>query len=205
VLHDQAAPALLDTYHDERQPVGRTITEQALANSISMGRTSRRPHGVTARPEFLNEQGMIFGASYASSAVIPDGTPPVSTANPVTDYVPSGRPGGRAPHVALVRDGARASTIDLVGRRFALFTGRSGRAWRDAAQRAAEARRLPLDIVTIGDGGDYADADGTFPAVYGIDDSGAVLVRPDGYVAWRARAANDATGFASALTHVLGR
>lgn len=201
VLHGFAAPSLLDTYHAERQPVGRAITEQSLANSISMGRLSQQPHGALARPEFLNEQGMIFGASYESSAVVPDGTPPVPVANPVTDYVPSARPGGRAPHVALLRDNARLSTIDLVGRRFVLFAGRAGMAWRDAAQRAAEARQIPLDVVTVGDGGDYADADGTFQALYGIDDSGAVLVRPDGYVAWRARAGADTT----ALDDVLGR
>jgi hypothetical protein len=170
-----------------------------------MGRLSQQPQGALARPEFLNEQGMIFGASYESSAVMPDGTPPVAVANPVTDYVPSGRPGGRAPHVALVRDGARASTIDLVGRRFMVFTGPAGRAWSDAARRAADVRRIPLDVVTIGDGGDYTDEDGTFHAVYGIDEGGAVLVRPDGYIAWRSRSGATAAALDTALAQLLGR
>ena len=51
---------------------------------------------------------MIFGAAYTSSAVVPDGTPPPPVANPVTDYVPSARPGGRAPHVWLERGGERS-------------------------------------------------------------------------------------------------
>ena len=114
VLCGVAGPALLDTYHDERQPVGRAITDQSLNNSLSMGRLGGRSSGTAiARPEYLNEQGMIFGAAYTSSAVVPDGTPAPMLANPVTDYVPSARPGARAPHVWLERNGVRISTIDL--------------------------------------------------------------------------------------------
>src|SRR4029453_13275142 len=82
VLQGWAAPALLDTYEAERLPLGRPITEQSLANAASMGRIG--PEAVAhaaaptasaetrARPEFLNEVGMIFGAAYASSAIVPD-------------------------------------------------------------------------------------------------------------------------------------
>ena len=69
---------------------------------------------------------MIFGASYTSRAVVPDGTVAPVVANPVTDYVPSARPGGRAPHVWLERGGARISAIDLVGDGLVLLTGRQG-------------------------------------------------------------------------------
>jgi 2-polyprenyl-6-methoxyphenol hydroxylase-like FAD-dependent oxidoreductase len=189
VLHGWAAPSLLDTYHDERQPVGRTITEQSLVNSISMGRLGRQADGqARARPEYLNEQGLIFGASYTSAAVIPDGTPPPAVANPVTDYVPSARPGSRAPHAWLARAGARASTLDLVGRRFVLFTGARGDGWRAVARGIAERSRLPLDVVTVDAA---ADVDGACATVYGIEDDGAVLVRPDGHVGWRGRSARD--------------
>jgi putative polyketide hydroxylase len=82
VLHGAAGPSLLDTYHDERQPVGRVITEQSLNNSISMGRLGVRGAApVIARPEYLNEQGMIFGSSYVSAAVVPDGTAAPVVAN----------------------------------------------------------------------------------------------------------------------------
>src|SRR4029077_11646917 len=101
VLRGAASPRLLDSYHDERQPLGRAITQQSLNNAISMGRLNRTAGTAGARPEYLNEQGMIFGASYESSAVVPDGTALPTVANPITDYVPSARPGGRAPHVWL--------------------------------------------------------------------------------------------------------
>ena len=65
VLQGKAATPLLETYHDERQPLGQAITEQALANAISMGRTAEDAARPAARGrEFLNEQGMIFGATY---------------------------------------------------------------------------------------------------------------------------------------------
>ena len=165
-----------------------------------MGRLSRQPQGTLARPEYLNEQGMIFGASYVSSAVISDGTPPPAVASPVTDYVPSGRPGGRAPHVTLERNDARVSTIDLVGRGFVLLTARAGRAWRDAAARAAAACGMPIDVVID------EHPDGAFPSLYGVDAGGAVLVRPDGYIAWRQpNAAGASETLPAAFAAVLGR
>lgn len=121
---------------------------------------------------------MIFGASYESAAIVPDRTPPPRYANPVTDYTPSGRPGGRAPHAWLTRGGARVSTIDLVGKRFALRA--SGAAWR---------------------------ADGAWHTTYGLEAGSAMLVRPDGYVAWRGRGAEPepAASLPSAMASILGR
>src|SRR6202011_2025861 len=56
VLRGLGRDALLDTYHDERQPVGRVITQQSLENSLSMGRLSGETSPPTlARPEYLNE------------------------------------------------------------------------------------------------------------------------------------------------------
>jgi putative polyketide hydroxylase len=197
VLHGGAASALLDTYDAERRPVGEAITEQSLANSISMGRLGHQAPGF-ARPEYLNEQGLIFGATYESAAVLPDGLAPPTIANRITDYVPDGRPGGRAPHAWLSHDGAQISTIELVGQRFTLFGGPE---WR----RARGTPPVPLDVVTIGDAGDFQDPEGRWRAVYGVEPSGAVLVRPDGYVAWRmARAPSDpGAAFNAALTRVL--
>jgi 2-polyprenyl-6-methoxyphenol hydroxylase-like FAD-dependent oxidoreductase len=67
VLKDQASPALLDTYHAERQPLGLLITQNALENSLSMGRTARQDsaktaaHGIPQRagPDFWCELRVI--------------------------------------------------------------------------------------------------------------------------------------------------
>jgi 2-polyprenyl-6-methoxyphenol hydroxylase-like FAD-dependent oxidoreductase len=190
VVHGWAAPSLLASYERERLPVGRAITEQSLANARSLGRgdpstSTSAPTDTLARPEFLNELGMIFGAAYESPAIVPDGTPAAVVRNPVTDYVPTGRPGGRAPHVWLERSGMRLSTIDLFGDRFVLLAGVDGPAWRDAATAAARGLGVPLQAFTIGAGGDLGDAEKRWPDVYGVRPDGAVLVRPDGHVAWR--------------------
>src|SRR5262249_29394383 len=96
VLKGQAGDSLLDTYHAERQPLGLLITQNALENSLSMGRTARQDSAKLPRSEFLNEQGLIFGATYDSSAVVSDGTAPPTVDDPVTQYVPSATPGRRA-------------------------------------------------------------------------------------------------------------
>jgi 2-polyprenyl-6-methoxyphenol hydroxylase-like FAD-dependent oxidoreductase len=204
VLRGNADDTLLDSYHDERQPLARLITENALANALSMGRTERKSK-VLPRQQFLNEQGLIFGANYQSTAVLPDGTPPVAVADPVTEYVQSARPGSRAPHVRLTRGAEQISTIDLFGAHFTLLAGRNGEAWQKSAQ-AIGSSRPPIAAHSIGNGG-LSDPDGNWHEVYGVDPDGAVLVRPDGYVAWRSRSgvANPQASLRAAIDGLLGR
>ena len=185
VLFGTADDKLLDSYNAERQPLGRIITQNSLANALSMGRTARQSN-VLPRREFLNEQGLIFGACYQSTAVVPDGTPPVAVDDPVTEYVPSARPGSRAPHVHLKRGDEQISTIDLFGPHFVLLAGRDGDPWRRAAQGLGTSWP-PLIAFTVGKDGDLSDPDGDWHDAYGVDPDGAVLVRPDGHVAWRSR------------------
>ena len=188
VLHGWADAALLDTYEAERLPYGRAITEQSLANSLSMGRGAPGNGTATrARPEFLNEIGMVFGASYDSRATVPDGTARPAGVNPVTEHLPSARPGGRAPHVWLSRDGRQISTLDLFFPRLTLLAGARGASWCEAARAAAARHSLPLAAFVVG--ADVGDPDNRWPDVYGVEPVGAVLVRPDGHVGWRIRGA----------------
>lgn len=75
-----------------------------------------------------------------------------------------GRPGTRAPHVWMEEG---RSTLDLFGSKFVLMAG-SG--WREPAPQGADK---------------YVIEDPRILAAYGITPAGAVLVRPDGFVAWR--------------------
>jgi putative polyketide hydroxylase len=172
VLAGRAEDALLESYHEERRPVGVFAADQSYQQFS--GARDAKPFG---------NWGVIFGPRYESSAVVPDGSPATELADPALDYVPEARPGARAPHAWLGRDGARISTLDLFGEGFVLLAAPGGRAWLEAGDAAA--RRLGLRSVGHRLGGDVTPLDEAIGS-YGIGDDGCVLVRPDGYVAWRA-------------------
>lgn len=206
VLRGEAGESLIDTYDAERRPLAELTTRSSLANALSMGRTAKQGSAMLPRREFLNEQGLIFGVAYNSAAVVPDGTPLIVPEDPVTEYLPSARPGARAPHVWLHQAGERVSTIDLLGDRFVLFAGPAGEAWAQAAEAFASVGSLPLAAYVVG-GAELLDTDDAWCSAYGVDADGAVLVRPDGYVAWRSKGgAPDVMAELQSVTdHLLGR
>jgi hypothetical protein len=192
VLKGWAKPELLDTYDTERRPWGQWVTDEALAHAYSMGRGPQ--HDIAsgdspalARPEFHSELGVIFGASYTSPAVIPDGSDAPEITNRVSQYVPTARPGARAPHVWLQTNGHRTSAHDLIGMGFTLFAGVRGAPWRDAARAVSASLGVPMNAYTVGARADLRDPEGNWAEAYGVQADGAVLVRPDGHVAWRQR------------------
>jgi 2,4-dichlorophenol 6-monooxygenase len=154
--------------------------------------------------------GLQLGFAYASGAVAGDGGAEPVPAASVRDYVPSALPGSRVPHAWVTRAGIRVSTLDLFAYdRFTLVAGPAGRAWAEAAGgrvwAEAAGGRVPIDYFAIGR--DVADEDGRWMDLLGIDDGGAVLVRPDQHVAWRSRhgVADPAGALAGALATILSR
>jgi putative polyketide hydroxylase len=140
---------------------------------------------VAASRRYGNHLGVEFGAAYDSAAVIPDGTEAPSPDDPYSDYIPVARPGHRAPHIALGRWGD-VSTIDLVaGAGFTVLAGPAGSAWIEAATRAGKESSVPIGCYVVGSPS-LEDPTASFCKRYGISEDGAVLVRPDGYVAFRA-------------------
>jgi 2,4-dichlorophenol 6-monooxygenase len=149
-----------------------------------------------------------IGFSYAEGAVAPDGTELPARDPSGREYRPTTRPGHRLPHAWLERDGRRSSTHDLVGTGgFALITGTDGEAWTKAAQEATARFGVDIAVVSVGPGGDYADAEGSWATLRQISEGGALLVRPDNVVAFRAMEADpDAVGaLGDAVAVVLGR
>jgi len=212
VLGEWAGPPLLETYEREREPVDRWITEQTLRNLASLrrvgaGATEKDTSMHDGRQEFFHEQGMVFGATYESTAVVPEGMALPEVANPVTEYIPAAHPGCRAPHVWLERAGQQLSTLDLFGTEFVLLVAQAGRAWCQAAAEVAQTRHVPLQSFTVGPEGDLVDPDESWATTYGVENEGAVLVRPDGHVAWRCRSsvAHPEQALQGVLASVLGK
>jgi hypothetical protein len=191
VIQGHANATLLDTYASERKPVGRLTAEQAFSRYVTRTapwlQATERFEPVI--PDFDIELGYLYDS--------PSGT----HADPRQTL---GMPGSRAPHVWLTRGATRLSSIDLTGE-YLLLAGPDGAAWVDAARDVALAYRgLALHAYCVGR--DLGDPDGGFAAAYGISSSGASLIRPDGFVAWRAIELPPAPGpaFRQALGRSLG-
>jgi 2-polyprenyl-6-methoxyphenol hydroxylase-like FAD-dependent oxidoreductase len=180
VVNGVAGPGLLDTYDAERRPIGALMVEQAYTRYV----TRVAPYlGTDGMQALVDDFSLEIGCRCNSPAVVLDpGRQPALHEHPRES---KGRPGSRAPHVALERGGARVSTLDLFGLRYALLAGPTGGAWRDAAVSAASGLGLPLDAYVVG-ADDLADPESGFADAYALSAAGAVIVRPDGIVAWRA-------------------
>ncbi len=119
-----------------------------------------------------------YGYQYRSQAII-------SEDKAVKRVELDGRPGTRAPHIWVEKQGQRLSTLDLFGHDFVLLTGQEGAAWCEAAQEIASRFNVPLTAYRIGFQGDLLDPMNCWQQKAGIKADGALLVRPDGIVAWR--------------------
>jgi 2,4-dichlorophenol 6-monooxygenase len=158
----------------------------------------------------FREHVVEYGYSYESTAVVCDGSRPRSTPDDIRLYQPSTRPGHPLPHAWLDDgDGNRVSTLDLVRPgRFLLIAGENGGPWCEAASAVAASNRIPVDTVRIGHiDGDVLDSCCHWLRQREIASDGAILVRPDRFVAWRSLGAttDPASTVRGALEQVLHR
>jgi len=158
----------------------------------------------------FDEHNVEAGYRYASAAIVPDGTPEPTPIDAIRVYEPSTRPGSPLPHAELEDgEGRRLALLDLVAPgRFLLIAGEDGADWCRAAERVASERRLPVDSVRVGHlQGEHRDVRCAWLRQREITPRGAVLVRPDRFVAWRSLdAMSDPTAALEAvLDAILGR
>ena len=199
-INGWGGPHLVQSYVDERLPIGHRNTTIARGFADSIGNFFADPHleevtpaGEAARAvagsyllghaqrEF-NIPGVTFGVRYDGSKIVwADAPPPQDASN---EYKPSGIPGGRAPHLWVDRS---QSLYDLFGPEFTLLCF-SRSLDEEQWQTAAKKRSVPLKLLALDQGRD----------LYGAD---LVLIRPDQYVAWRGSGACDP---AAILARVLG-
>ncbi|MBV8653165.1 MAG: FAD-dependent monooxygenase, partial [Alphaproteobacteria bacterium] len=183
VLRGLASDKLLDSYDVERRPVaqsnadfsyGNMIRFRRLDDAVRSGNEDRIRFWVNDLDNHLHSIGQALGFVYEEGAVVPDGTP--RGGHLTRTYFPSDRPGGRFPHIWL--DMARKrSTLDWFDKEFTVVTGPLGGEWLEAGRNVTRKLGIPLGLQQLPDA---HQADGIQMGL-----RGAVLVRPDGHVAWR--------------------
>ena len=179
---------LIESYTRERQPIGaRNVAEASgnLRRMLSVGAhpdlTDDTPQGAATRAKVGREfaeamrrewftLGIHLGYRYEGSPICwPDGSEP--PADDPQAYVPTARPGHRAPH-AWLADGR--STLDLFGRGFMLLGFGADADEAASLLAAAKQRKVPMTFAAIAE-----------PHIAALYERRFVLVRPDGHVAWR--------------------
>ena len=179
VINGEAGPALLDTYEAERLPMCEMVVQQAYTRYATRVVPERGSDDVQPPiPDIELEIGLVMRSPAIASEEPDDGA---------LHQHPSearGRPGTRAPHVALA-DGR--STLDLVGTEFTVLrpAGDGAEDWAPSGATAHVVQAEP------------------FAEAYGLTAGGATLVRPDGFVAWRSHGSADRDELARALTTAL--
>jgi len=193
-------------------------TEQEMIRRIEE-RKANTPEGAAKRAALVkamelknyefNAHGVELGQFYESAAVVADGTArPAPSRDPDLYYEASTVPGSHLPH-AWVGDHRRTlAMMDLAPyTRFTLITGIAGEAWQDAAAKVAAELGIDLATVVIGPGREVTDLYYDWAKLREIDESGALLVRPDKHIGWRVAAlpADPEPVLRQALSRLLGR
>ncbi len=182
VINGQAKESLLDTYYSERVQIAKTNTHWSISNAKRFEKIfiALEKKDFTTFEEALKDQshhinnilldlGFIYGSEYQIQE----------------NYKPSAKIGTRAPHCWLLKGHEEKSTLDLYDNQFVLVCHPEAHHWQD------KYHQFPCKIVTIGEQGEYLDKNHDFIEKYEISKRGAVLVRPDGHVAWHSSDENE--------------
>lgn len=157
----------------------------------------------------FNTHGHDMGQFYDSDAVVADGSKlPDPLRDPQLYYQQSTVPGSHLPHAWVGNNTVKLATMDIAPySRFTLITGIAGQDWVSAAEHVSAQLGIAVDTVVIGPGRAVTDLYYDWAKVREVDESGALLIRPDKHVAWRAMTmpADPAAALQTALAAVLGR
>lgn len=159
-------------------------TRRLLRHSARSRRLRQRMSAVIpGQEEHFVASGLEFGYAYESQLIdtaegpCPDGD--------VSFYRPTTHPGARLPHTFIrSADGSEVSTHDAIARTgLTVFTA-DPQNWSENLARMPAA--VPLTVVALTETSE--DRHAAMIELFEVGERGAVVVRPDGHVAWRTHA-----------------
>ncbi|WP_157829873.1 FAD-dependent oxidoreductase [Bacillus sp. SN10] len=175
VIKGKANPKLLETYYEERYPVAKLTTDYA---SSLLFRAANREEGSLNDMDGL---AVTVGYQYSSVAILDESAIPHRM-----DIVQlNGRPGTRVPHFVGMYEEKEVSVLDLLGNDFVLLTGAENDSWAESAHTVSAKLGVNIKVYRVGLRGDFIAQEDIFSKLYGIENGGAVLIRPDGFIGWR--------------------
>ncbi|WP_367888362.1 FAD-dependent oxidoreductase [Bacillus wiedmannii] len=175
VIKGKAQPKLLETYHEERYPVAKLTTDYA---SSLLFRAANREEG---NLNIMDGLAVTVGYQYSSEAIIDD----LVTPHRMDIVQLNGRPGTRAPHFLGMYEGQKVSILDLFGNDFVLLTGVENASWAEPTHTVSAKLGVNIKVYRVGLSGDFIAQEDIFSKLYGIENDGVVLIRPDGFIGWR--------------------
>lgn len=180
VVAGQAGSELVEYgYEEERWPICRKTVDQVFERYIHRTAPELKEvvekQGDTIEDE-IPEPWLELGYRYHSRALVTDELGQLNE----DPHTSTARPGSMAYHVHITLRGQQEAipVADLLGDRFVLLLGSEADGWEDASRAIKRQAHLPeINVVRLGE-------DKQLCKKYAIESAGAVLIRPDGFVAW---------------------
>ncbi len=187
VLKGYSDESLLDTYETERQPIAEFTLKWSGHNAQRIFKMHEAYRDgdkelfdklMQDQNRHLNHPGLDLGMVYRSDAIYAEDQAVVAVDPDV--YTPSSMPGMRAPHCEILRNGKKTSILSLYQQHYVLLLSENASIDRQALPIP---KSYPLEIYRHNV--DFEDLNHDFINNYNIGQFQAILVRPDGHIAWR--------------------
>jgi hypothetical protein len=194
-IRGEASMGLLSTYDTERRPLVQATINQVILRSADRGKLISKGSQQTAidqRSEIIDDLEVMLGYRYYSKAIMYEDSVEYKRLYE-SPFSPTGSPGTRASHLILKQKagGSVLSILDLFGKNFVLLTGKDGTIWYEAAARVSNYLEIKIDAYRIGeedkDHCDLVDINHHFENKFTVSPNRAILIRPDGFIAWRSK------------------
>jgi 2,4-dichlorophenol 6-monooxygenase len=128
-------------------------------------------------------QGLEFGYIYRGPLIAPGSDDTPLEQSDIVTYRPTTTPGARLPHASVLHEGRPVPVHDILCPDGLTVLTSSASQWSAALRTQRHSAVLPI-VVTCLAAADPRDQ-GELLALFEVGHRGAVLVRPDGHVAWR--------------------